>query len=131
MVKIKPFRAIRPKRNLVGLFASRSYLTYTKANLKEKLENNPYTFLHIINPDYDSKKKVTFKEKLEKVKNKYLKFIKENILTQDNNESLYIYQQETLDQKYIGIIACVSVEDYIKKNIKVHEETITNREKKI
>ncbi|MBE50132.1 MAG: hypothetical protein CMP51_00300 [Flavobacteriales bacterium] len=130
MVKIKPFRAIRPKRDKVGLVASRSYLTYTKSNLKEKLENNPYTFLHIINPDYNSKKKITYKEKLKKVKNKYLKFIKKNILIQDNNENLYIYQQETLDQKYIGIIACVSAEDYIKKNIKVHEETITNREEK-
>ena len=52
MAKIVPFRAIRPTRDKVSLVASRSYLSYSKEILVEKLKNNPYTFLHIINPDF-------------------------------------------------------------------------------
>ena len=58
MIKIAPFKAIRPTRDKASLVASRSYLTYSSKNLKEKLDNNPYTFLHIINPDFADKIKV-------------------------------------------------------------------------
>ena len=73
MAKVVPFKAIRPKRDKAGLIASRSYLSYSQKTLKEKLENNPYTFLHIINPDYKSQKKrkgiQNFKQEKKKIKN--------------------------------------------------------------
>ena len=52
MAIVRPFKAIRPTRDKVSLVASRSYLSYSDETLKEKLEHNPFTFLHIINPDY-------------------------------------------------------------------------------
>ena len=55
MISIKPFKAIRPTRDKASLVASRSYLSYSEETLKEKLEHNPFTFLHIINPDYKNK----------------------------------------------------------------------------
>ena len=38
MTKIRPFRAIRPKRDKVHLFASRSLLTYSNKTKKEKIQ---------------------------------------------------------------------------------------------
>ena len=70
MAKIKPFKAIRPTRDKVSLVASRSYLSYDKETLIEKLEHNPYTFLHIINPDYSEKQKKVFGKKKYSVKKK-------------------------------------------------------------
>ena len=60
MATVQPFKAIRPTRDKAHLFATRSYLTYLEETLKEKLDHNPYTFLHIINPEYKKriKKKV-------------------------------------------------------------------------
>ena len=55
MVKISAFKAIRPARDKASLVASRSYLTYSENTIIEKLDNNPYTFLHIINPEYKKK----------------------------------------------------------------------------
>ena len=52
MAIIRPFKAVRPTRDKASLVASRSYVTYSKSSLKDKLDTNPYTFLHIINPDY-------------------------------------------------------------------------------
>ena len=45
MAKIRPFRATRPTRDKANLVASRSYLSYSDASLKEKLDNNPYLLL--------------------------------------------------------------------------------------
>ena len=56
MVKILPFKAVRPARDKAHLFASRSYLSYSDKTIKEKIKNNPFTFLQIINPDYNNKK---------------------------------------------------------------------------
>ena len=52
MAIIKGFKAIRPTRDKAYLVASRSYVTYSEETLREKLLNNPYTFLHIINPPH-------------------------------------------------------------------------------
>ena len=57
MAIVKPFKAFRPTRDKVGLFATRTYLSYSQEGLVDKLNNNPYTFLQIINPDYKNTKK--------------------------------------------------------------------------
>ena len=62
MVKIRAFKAIRPTRDKASLVASRSYLTYSEETIKEKLDHNPYTFLHIINPEYKLKNKKRYKK---------------------------------------------------------------------
>ena len=52
MAKVFPFKGIRPSRDKANLVTTRSYLTYSDEILKEKLDNNPFTFLHILNPEY-------------------------------------------------------------------------------
>ena len=54
MAKIHPFKAIRPTRDKVHLVATRPYYTYKKKVLHAKLQDNPFTFLHIINPEFGS-----------------------------------------------------------------------------
>jgi len=130
MAKIVPFRAIRPSRDKVSLVASRSYLSYSKEMLVEKLENNPYTFLHIINPDYSAGYEInSYEEKFKLVKEKFKSFIKEGIFQKDNSDSFYIYQKNNEDgNSFIGIIGATSVIDYQNCNIKIHEQTIQKRE---
>ena len=53
MAKILPFKAVRPKRSLANLLASRPFYTYKKHLLEAKLEGNPYSFLHVINPEFN------------------------------------------------------------------------------
>ena len=79
-MKIIPFNAIRPVRDKANLFASRSYLTYSNKTIAEKISNNPYTFLQIINPDFNLEKKLFGKEKFKLVKKKFLEFCNNNIL---------------------------------------------------
>ncbi len=128
MAQIRPFKAIRPTRDKANLLASRSYLSYSDEILKEKLEHNPYTFLHIINPDYNDKIKQTGIPKFEMVKEKFQAFQEDGILIQDKEETFYIYEQRNGSKIYSGIIAATAVADYLDDKIKKHEHTLTHKE---
>lgn len=128
MAIVRSFKAIRPTRDKANLVASRSYLSYSDETLKEKLEHNPFTFLHIINPDYKDKIKLKGVEKFKAVKIKFNKFRKAGFLITEPSESFYVYQQIHENHTFEGIIGATSVADYLNGNIKKHEHTLTARE---
>lgn len=133
MAKVIPFRAIRPENDKVHLVASRSVDGYNSSELRDKLAGNPFTFLHVINPDYDDgiKTKPGTKERLQKVKNRFKKFISEKVFKRDEKPCYYIYRQIKENNTYTGIIACTGIDDYLNGVIKIHEQTITTREEKL
>ena len=49
MAKIYPFKAVRPSKETLQNFSSKSYKSYTEKELKETLSKNPASFLSIIN----------------------------------------------------------------------------------
>ncbi len=128
-MKVIPFNAIRPIRDKANLFASRSYLTYSNKTIAEKINNNPYTFLHIINPDFNLENKLFGREKFKHVKKKFQEFYNNNILISDNEDCYYLYEQSYNSTSYIGIVGLVSSDDYTNNNIKKHENTIYSKEK--
>jgi uncharacterized protein (DUF1015 family) len=133
MAKVIPFKAIRPVNDKVHLVASRSVDGYNPAELREKLTGNPYSFLHVINPDFEDgiKTRPGSKERLAKVKNHFKKFIRENIFLRDENPCYYLYRQIKDGIEFLGIIACTSIDDYMNGVIKIHEQTLTAREEKL
>src|SRR5687767_8612952 len=126
MATVLPFKAIRPTNDKVHLVASRSVDGYNTTELRDKLTGNPYTFLHVINPDFNDGKKTRpgSKERLAKVKRRFKSFVADKIFKRDEKPAYYIYRQIKNDNEYIGIIACTSIDDYLKGVIKVHEQTI-------
>lgn len=130
MAKIVGFRAIRPTRDKVHLVATRPYYTYKSNVLKAKLEDNPFTFLHIINPEFGkaNKTKPNSNERFLHVKEQFNRFLEEGILKQDKEDILYVYRQTKGDFSCIGVIAGSSVAEYDAGQIKKHEATLTSRE---
>lgn len=130
MAKIIPFKAVRPTRGKACLIASRPYYTYKKSLLKAKLDGNPYTFLHVINPEFSKGDKTSANstERFEKVNEKYDEFKNAAYLKKEKSPCLYVYRQTTNQGNYTGIIAGASVQDYANNRIKKHENTIKNRE---
>ena len=130
MATVKPFRAIRPTGDKVHLVASRSYITYNKKDLNAKLSSNPYSFIHIINPEFGVEKtaKANSKELFLKIKDRFDEFMDEGIFEQDDRPYYYIYEQEKKGRKICGIIALASTIDYGKGKIKKHEQTLSKRE---
>jgi len=130
MTKIAPFKALRPVRDKVHLVATRPYYSYKKNVLKAKLEDNPFTFLRIINPEFGTtvKTKPNSVERFNLVSEKYAEFIEEGILIKDQEAHLYVYRQTKDGHEFTGIVAGASVQEYEDDLIKKHEATLTSRE---
>lgn len=130
MAKLKPFKAIRPTRDKAHLVATRPVSTYKKSVLEAKLETNPYSFIHIINPEFGEivKTRPNSRERFENIRKEFEEFCRQGILVQDQHESLYLYQQTKDGHAYLGIIGGASVEEYRNDLIKKHEATLTSRE---
>ena len=113
MAVIRPFNAVRPTRDKVSLIASRSYQSYTPAEREARLDHNPYSFLHIVNPGYKYQKVINGEERFELVRNRYQEFKEDGIFIKDKVPSLYIYKIIDRDfQEFTGIIGASSAEDY-------------------
>ena len=130
MALIRPFRAIRPQRDKVHLVATRPYYSYKKNVLKAKMEDNPYTFLHIINPEFNQKvsTKPNSKERFKLVKNRFNSFLKSGVLMKEKQPTLYLYRQHKDKHVFTGVIGGASVAEYQNGLIKKHEATLTSRE---
>ncbi len=129
MAKILPFKAVRPTRDKVSLIASRSYQSYTPEERDSRMDYNPYSFLHIVNPGYKYHKEISGEERYKLVRNRYLEFKEEEIFIQDETPCFYVYKIVNREKEsFCGIIAAASAEDYENDIIKKHEDTLTDRE---
>lgn len=128
MAKILPFKAVRPTRDKVSLIASRPYQSYTKIQRETRMDNNPFSFLHIVNPGYRYNKETTGEERFQLVRNRYEEFKEEGIFIQDSKPSYYLYKIVNRDrEQFTGFIAATSIEDYENNIIRKHEDTIEHR----
>jgi uncharacterized protein (DUF1015 family) len=130
MPKVVPFKACRPTRDKASLVGSRSFIEYSDMELNDKLNNNPYSFLHVIYPGFrdGTWHGLSNSEKYTRVRASFEDFVERGILMRDKQAHYYIYRQSKHGESCTGIVCGVSVEDYKKGHVKVHEHTLTQRE---
>ena len=131
MAVIKPFKAIRPREDLVDKVAALPYDVMNSEEAKTIAKDNPYSFLHIDKSEIDLDKNIyEYDERVYyKARENLDKFKSENILVKDEKECLYIYKQVMDNRAQVGIIACLSVDDSLDGIIKKHEYTKPDKEK--
>ena len=130
MAIVKPFKGIRPPKNLVEKVASRPYDVLNSEEARAEAEGTPYSLYHIIKPEIDFEPGTD--EHDEKVYAKALenftKFKREKWLLQDEKEKYYVYAQTMNGRTQYGLVLCAYVDDYLKGNIKKHELTRRDKE---
>lgn len=122
MNNILPFKAVRAAEDKVGLFVTRNYQSYNERTFQDKISNNPYSFLNIISKSNNT-------NNFSKIRVQFEKFIDDQILIKDKNESFYLYQISREEKISIGIISLFSTSNLKNGILKKHENTITRREK--
>ncbi|HMK06816.1 MAG TPA: DUF1015 domain-containing protein [Flavobacterium sp.] len=127
MAKIVPFKAVRPSSDKVSLVTSRSYDEYSAAELASQLDFNPFSFLHILNPAYVNQQKIGLEKRFKLVAQKYHDFKAEKVLIQEDKAVFYLYEIQSKNRVFTGIIAGTSIEDYQNNVIKKHEDTLQYR----
>lgn len=130
MAKIKPFKGIRPPRQLVEEVASRPYDVLSSQEARQEAEGNPKSLYHIIKPEinfqpgtdeHDPKVYVAAVEQ-------FNAFQKNGWLVQDEKEHYYIYAQTMNGRTQYGIVVAANVDDYLNERIRKHELTRRDKE---
>ena len=127
MSKIIPFKAVRPTADKVGLVSCRNYDDYSPTELASWLNFNPYSFLHVINPAFVHSQKITLDKRFKGVALKYQDFKNEEIFISEENPAFFLYEIQSKNQTFTGIVAATSIEDYKNNTIKKHEDTLQYR----
>ncbi len=130
MAIIKPFKGLRPPKDIVKELASRPYDVLNSAEARIEASNNPFSLLHVTKAEIDLPDGVDEhgKEVYDKVVENYKKFKDKGWLVQDKEEKLYIYAQTMEGRTQYGIVVCAHTDDYINGNIKKHELTRKDKE---
>ena len=130
MATIKPFKGLRPPKNLVEQVESRPYDVLDSEEARVEAGNNEKSLYHIIKPEIDFP--VGTSEYDERVyaraAENFAKFQKEGWLVQDDQEMYYVYAQTMNGKTQYGLVVAAAVEDYMNGVIKKHELTRRDKE---
>ncbi len=130
MSNVIPFRALRPRKDIVKDVASYPYDVLNVEEGQKLAEGKPASFLHVEKSEIDlpagGKSEGDYVHEM--AKSYMQKMIDQKILFQDDQPCYYIYRQTMGGREQYGIVAGYSVEEYEKGLIKKHELTRTDKE---
>lgn len=130
MAHIKPFKGIRPPRELAKQLSSRPYDVLNSEEARKEAEGNEVSLYHIIKPEIDFPAGTDEHDSrvYEKAKENYHKFKANGWLLQDNTDRYYVYAQTMNGRTQYGLVVAAAVEDYMTGVIKKHELTRRDKE---
>src|SRR6187401_3556376 len=133
MAIIKPFKALKPKKELAEQVASRPYDVLNSEEAKKEAAGNNYSFLRITKSEIDLPDGIdTHSQQVyEKAKSNLEFFIQNGTLFKAEKPCYYIYQlvmpahagSDGNSKTQTGLVCVSSVEDYFNDVIKKHELT--------
>ena len=128
MAILKPFKGLRPPKELAKEVASRPYDVISSEEARE--EANKYSLLHITKPEIDFEPGIDIhlQPVYDKAKENFDEFRNMGYLVQDEEDHLYIYAQTMGGRTQYGLVGCAGVEDYMSGVIKKHELTRPDKE---
>lgn len=128
MVKIKPFKGIRPPKGIVREVASRPYDVLNSA--EAQAEAGEKSLLHIIKPEIDFSPIADehSQQVYDKAVENFKKWKERGWLVQDKEDRYYIYAQTMEGRTQYGLVACCHFQDYLEGKIKKHELTRKDKE---
>ena len=130
MAVIKPFKGVRPPRELVEQVQSRPYDVLNSDEARAEAGDNEKSLYHIIRPEIDFPVGTDehAPEVYAKAAENFAKFKQQGWLVQDAKEQYYIYAQTMNGHTQYGLVVCAYVNDYLNGVIKKHELTRKDKE---
>lgn len=130
MAIVRPFKGIRPVKELASKIAALPYDVMNSDEAREMVKGNPHSFLHVDRAEIDLDPSIDIHDKrvYEKARENLDRMISEGEYIQDQKPCLYIYRQIMNGRAQTGIVFCASIDDYINNVIKKHEFTRADKE---
>ena len=130
MATIKPFRGIRPPKDLVEQVVSRPYDVLNSEEARMEAEGNEKSLYHIIKPEIDFPVGTDEHDPrvYDKAAENFKMFQEKGWLVQDEKECYYVYAQTMNGKTQYGLVVGAYVPDYMNGLIKKHELTRRDKE---
>lgn len=130
MAIIKPFKGVRPPKDLVEQVASRPYDVLDSEEARVEAGNNEKSLYHIIKPEIDFPEGTSEYDSrvYEKAAENFRMFQERGWLVQDKDDHYYIYAQTMNGKTQYGLVVGAYVNDYMTGKIKKHELTRRDKE---
>ena len=130
MAKVKPFKGVRPPKDLVTKVASRPYDVLNSEEARKEAEGNEKSLYHIIKPEINFEPGTDEHDArvYESAVQHFNEFQQKGWLVQDEQENYYIYAQTMNGRTQYGIVVAAYVDDYMEGRIKKHELTRKDKE---
>ena len=130
MAVVRPFKCVRPNKNLVDRVAALPYDVYNRAEAKKEVQKDPLTFLKIdraesqFDDSVDTYDPIVYK----KAKEMFEEEVEKGIYEEIDEPYYYIYELTMDGRSQTGIVATASIDDYLNNTIKKHENTRADKE---
>ena len=130
MATVRPFKGIRPIKELASKIAALPYDVMNSEEAREMVKGNPYSFLHVDRAEIDLDPSIDVHDTkvYEKARDNLNKMISDGEYMQDDIPCLYIYRQTMNGRAQTGLVFCASIDEYINNTIKKHEFTRADKE---
>lgn len=130
MVKVKPFRGLRPPKAIVAEVAARPYDVLSSDEARDEASGNEMSLYHITRPEIEFPKGTDehCSEVYRRAVDNFHAFQAKGWLVEDGKECYYIYAQTMGNHKQYGFVVATGVRDYIEGRIKKHELTRHDKE---
>ena len=128
MVRVKPFAAIRPPKDIVTEVAAPPYDVLNSAEAKEMAGEK--SLLHITKPEIDFDPMLEDHDPLvyDKAVENFRAWQAKGWLRRDPKECYYVYAQTMEGRTQYGLVLCAHTDDYATGKIKKHELTRKDKE---
>ncbi len=130
MADVKPFKAIRPREGLEQRIAALPYDVYNREEAKQEVIREPLSFLRVDRAETQFADDVDMYADCvyQKAHDLLWEMVDRGDLVEEEKECYYVYELVMDGRSQTGIVACVSVDDYLSQTIKKHENTREEKE---
>jgi uncharacterized protein (DUF1015 family) len=129
-MKVRPFRGIRPRADIIEKVNVPPYDTVERGEVRQFTKGNPQSFFHVSRADGDFDDSVgEYEDQVyRKAKDNFARFLRDGIYKQDKEPGYYLYSQTWQGRTQNGIYIAASCDDYAAGDIKKHELTRKDKE---
>ena len=127
---VKPFRGLRPRKDLAHRIPSYPYDVLSSDEARELAADDPYSFLHVIKAeiDLDAGADPYHDDTYRRGRDNLRAMIDSGWLVRDERPAYYVYRLVMSGREQVGVLGAAAVEDYLEDRIKKHEFTLPQKE---
>jgi len=130
MAVVRPFKCVRPNKDVVSKVAALPYDVYNRKEAKEEVKKEPLSFLKIDRAEsqFDDSVDTYDPRVYQKAKEMFEEEVEKGIYEEIDEDYYYIYELTMDGRSQTGIVATASIDDYLNNVIKKHENTRADKE---